>query len=79
MISKIKLLYKRFYQKANYDVQKALLLNAKILSNYNNQKQFVKSLDEVEFQVFSQKLISDYNIYPEKPLQEMKIFDTILN
>ena len=55
MISKIKLLYKRFYQKANYDVQKALLLNAKILSNYNNQKQFVKSLDEVEFQVFSQR------------------------
>jgi hypothetical protein len=55
MISKIKLLYKKFYQKANYDVQKALLLNAKLLSNFNNQKQFVKSLDEVEFQVFSQR------------------------
>lgn len=55
MINKIKLLYKRFYQKANYDVQKSLLLNAKLLINQNNQKQFVKSLDEVEFQVFSQR------------------------
>ena len=55
MINIIKLLYKKFYQKANYDVQKSLLLSGKILSNYNNQKQVVKSLDEVEFQVFSQR------------------------
>jgi hypothetical protein len=55
MIDKIKLLYKKCYQKANYDVQKSLLLNAKLLINQNNQKQFVKSLDEVEFQVFSQR------------------------
>jgi hypothetical protein len=55
MINKLRLLYKKFYQKANYDVQKSLLLNAKILSHFNNQKQFVKSLDEVEFQVFSQR------------------------
>jgi hypothetical protein len=55
MIDKIKLLYKKCYQKANYDVQKSLLLNAKLLINQNNLKQFVKSLDEVEFQVFSQR------------------------
>ncbi len=55
MINKLRLLYKKFYQKANYDVQKSLLLNAKILSQFNNQKQFIKSLDEVEFQVFSQR------------------------
>ena len=55
MINKLRLLYKKFYQKANYDVKKSLLLNAKILSHFNNQKQFVKSLDEVEFQVFSQR------------------------
>ncbi|AWI25072.1 hypothetical protein [Flavobacterium pallidum] len=54
-MSFIKLLYKKIYQKLNYDVQKALLLNGKILSNQNNQKQQIKSLDEVEFQVFSQR------------------------
>jgi hypothetical protein len=51
----IKYLYKKFYNKLNYDVQKALLLNGKILSSINNQKQDIKSLDEVEFQVFSQR------------------------
>ncbi|AWA29253.1 hypothetical protein HYN48_03650 [Flavobacterium magnum] len=51
----LRLLYKKIYQKLNYDVQKALLLNGKILSNQNNGKQQIKSLDEVEFQVFSQR------------------------
>lgn len=51
----IKLLYKKIYNKLNYDVQKALLLNGKILSELNNNKQNIKSLDEVEFQVFSQR------------------------
>lgn len=51
----IKLLYKKIYNKLNYDVQKALLLNGKILSELNNNKQKIKSLDEVEFQVFSQR------------------------
>lgn len=51
----IKYLYKKFYQKVNYDVQKALLLNGKILSSLNNQKQSIDNLDEVEFQVFSQR------------------------
>lgn len=51
----IKFLYKKFYNKLNYDVQKGLLLNGKILSSINNQKQNIESLDEVEFQVFSQR------------------------
>lgn len=55
MINKIKLLYKKLYQKFNYDVHKALILNAKILTGINNQKQNINSLDEVEFQVFSQR------------------------
>lgn len=51
----IKLLYKKIYNKLNYDVQKALLLNGKILSELNNNKQKINSLDEVEFQVYSQR------------------------
>jgi hypothetical protein len=51
----IKYLYKKIYQKANYDVHKSLLLNAKILAQLNNQKHQIDSLDEVEFQVFSQR------------------------
>lgn len=51
----IKYLYKKFYNKFNYDVQKSLLLNGKILSSINNQKKDIESLDEVEFQVFSQR------------------------
>lgn len=51
----IKYLYKKFYNKLNYDVQKSLLLNGKILSSINNQKQNIESLDEVEFQIFSQR------------------------
>lgn len=55
MIEKIKFLYKKVYQKWNYDVHKSLLINGKILANLNNQKQDIVSLDEVEFQVFSQR------------------------
>lgn len=55
MRSIIKLLYKKIYNKLNYDVQKALLLNGKILSELNNNKQKINSLDEVEFQVYSQR------------------------
>lgn len=51
----IKYLYKKIYQKINYDVQKALLLNGKILSELNSKKENIASLDEVEFQVFSQR------------------------
>lgn len=55
MINKLKFLYKRYYNKLNYDVHKSLLLNGKILSELNNKKQSILSLDEVEFQVFSQR------------------------
>ncbi len=43
------------YQKFNYEVHKSLLLNGKILAQANSQKQNIRSLDEVEFQVFSQR------------------------
>jgi hypothetical protein len=51
----LKLLYHRFYHKWNYDIQKNLLLNGKILSQLNSSKNNIASLDEVEFQVFSQR------------------------
>ena len=51
----IKSFYKKFYQKINYEVHKSLLLNGKILASINNQKVQINSLDEVEFQVFSQR------------------------
>lgn len=51
----IKLLYKKIYNKLNYDVQKSLLLSGKILADVNNKKENISSLDEVEFQVFSQR------------------------
>lgn len=55
MINKIKFIYKKIYQKLNYDVNKSLVLNAKILADINNKKTTIKKLDEVEFQVFSQR------------------------
>jgi hypothetical protein len=55
MIKRIKLIYKKLYQKFNYDIHKSLLLNAKLLISNNNTKQNIQSLDEVEFQVFSQR------------------------
>ena len=51
----IKYLYKRIYQKLNYEVHKSLLLNGKILASNNSKKENISSLDEVEFQVFSQR------------------------
>ena len=55
MIKKFKLLYKRIYQKLNYDIHKSIMINAKVLINLNNKKQDIDSLDEVDFQVFSQR------------------------
>ena len=55
MKKRLKLLYLKWYHKFNYDVQKNLLLNGKILSEINNKKENINSLDEVEFQVFSQR------------------------
>ena len=51
----LRYLYKKFYQKINYDVHKSLLLNGKILAEMNSKKSIIESLDEVEFQVFSQR------------------------
>jgi hypothetical protein len=51
----IKYFYKIIYQKINYEVHKSLMLNAKILIGINNQKSQIQSLDEVDFQVFSQR------------------------
>ena len=51
----IKYFYKKIYQKLNYEVHKSLMLNAKVLINLNNQKKQIDSLDEVDFQVFSQR------------------------
>jgi len=51
----LKRIYKKLYQKFNYDIHKVLVLNAKILSEINNKKENIESLDEVEFQVFSQR------------------------
>lgn len=51
----IKSFYKIIYQKANFEVHKALMLNAKVLIGINNQKSQIESLDEVDFQVFSQR------------------------
>lgn len=54
MINKIKLFYKKIYQKINYETQKSLVLNGKLLSELNSRKN-ISTLDEVEFQVFSQR------------------------
>jgi hypothetical protein len=43
------------YHKLNYDVQKSLLLQGRLLSEINNKKERISSLEEVEFQVFSQR------------------------
>ncbi|MBD3581587.1 hypothetical protein [Flavobacterium selenitireducens] len=46
--------YKKFFQKLNYDVHKNLMLTGKLLAKQNSQIKSA-SLDEVEFQVFSQR------------------------
>jgi len=54
-ISKIKNLYRKMYQKLNYDTFKVLLNQGKILAENNKHKKNIASLGEVEFQVFSQR------------------------
>jgi hypothetical protein len=51
----LKFYYKKIYQKLNYDIHKSAMLSGKILAAQNAQKQNIASLDEVEFQVFSQR------------------------
>jgi hypothetical protein len=55
MKNRIKYIYKKIYQKLNYEVHKSLMLNAKVLIGINNLKEQINSLDEVDFQVFSQR------------------------
>ncbi len=50
----IKKIYHRVYNRFNYDVQKNLVLNGRIMSALNSGKTF-RSLEEAEFQVFSQR------------------------
>jgi hypothetical protein len=51
----IKKIYRKFYSKLNYDVQKELMLSGQILIDINNSKTSVQHLEEVEFQIFSQR------------------------
>jgi hypothetical protein len=48
-------LFQKVYHKLNYDVQKNLLASGKLLSVVNKQKNDITSLEEVEFQIFSQR------------------------
>jgi hypothetical protein len=48
-------LFQKVYHKLNYDVQKNLLASGKLLSVANKQKNDITSLEEVEFQIFSQR------------------------
>ncbi|MHA4808698.1 hypothetical protein ACX0G9_11360 [Flavitalea flava] len=51
----LKYYYQKIYQKLHYDTFKVLVNQAKILGEQNNGKKDVKDLEEVEFQVFSQR------------------------
>lgn len=51
----LKYYYRRLYQKLHYDTFKNLLLLGKIQGETNRNKKNIQSLEEVEFQVFSQR------------------------
>lgn len=53
-MKKIKLFLKKVHLKWNIDVNKTLILNAKILINENNKLKTINKLEDVEFKVFSQ-------------------------
>ena len=55
LFSKLKRYYKKVYQKLNYETFKVLLNLGKIQAENNKRKKFISSLEEVEFQVFSQR------------------------
>lgn len=55
IFSKLRRYYKKVYQKLNYDTFKVLLNLGKIQAENNKEKKFIGSLEEVEFQVFSQR------------------------
>ncbi|AXY77482.1 hypothetical protein D3H65_27400 [Paraflavitalea soli] len=51
----IKRKYKKFYQKFHYDTFKVLQNQGRLLAAQNSTKHDIQSLEEVEFQVFSQR------------------------
>lgn len=53
--SKLKYLYHKAYQKANYDTHKVLLNLGNLQSKANKGKKNLPDFEEVEFQVFSQR------------------------
>lgn len=55
LFSSLKRFYKKAYQKINYDTFKVLLNLGRIQAENNRLKKFVDNLEEVEFQVFSQR------------------------
>src|SRR5581483_2056127 len=55
MRKKLKYYYRRAYQRLHYDTFKVLQNQARILAAQNRAKKEIRSLDEVEFQVFSQR------------------------
>ena len=55
LFSNLKRYYKKAYQKINYDTFKVLLNLGRIQAENNRVKKFVDNLEEVEFQVFSQR------------------------
>ena len=52
---KFKRYYRKIYQKLNYDTFKVLVNLGKIQADNNRSKKNIKSLEEIEFQVFSQR------------------------
>jgi hypothetical protein len=53
--SKLKYYYHRVYQKLHYDTNKTLVLLGRIQAENNKNKKNIKDLEEVEFQIFSQR------------------------
>ncbi len=55
LFNNLKFYYRKLYQKFNYDTFKILLNQGKMLAEKNRIKKNINSLEEVEFQVFSQR------------------------
>jgi hypothetical protein len=55
LFSNLKRYYKKAYQKINYDTFKVLLNLGRVQAENNKIKKFIENLEEVEFQVFSQR------------------------
>jgi hypothetical protein len=53
--SRLKYYYRKIYQKNNYDTFKVLINLGRIQAEKNKEKKNIKDLEEVEFQIFSQR------------------------